>query len=160
MSNSHGTERGELIPCGGGDAIPLQQDRLLVGRRSRCDITLRFPNVSSHHCELEFLKGYWFVRDLNSRNGIKVNDDKVDSKWLMPGDVLSIAKHRFEVSYTPDPDAPVPSDDEEDIFSISLMEKAGLARRERPELPPPAREVPETKFSDEEDDAVRWLNDS
>ncbi|MGH7128232.1 MAG: FHA domain-containing protein, partial [Planctomycetaceae bacterium] len=67
---------GELIPCGGGDAIPLLKTELLIGRRSRCDVTLVFPNVSSHHCRLDLINGYWHVRDLNSRNGIKVNGER------------------------------------------------------------------------------------
>src|SRR5262245_27484459 len=119
---------GELVPCGGGDSIPLLKSRLLVGRRSSCDISLRFPNVSSHHCEFELVNGYWHVRDLNSRNGIKVNGIRCDAKWLMPGDVVSIAKHQYEVTYTPHGDAPAP--EEEDPFAIGLLEKAGLSRRE------------------------------
>ena len=55
---------GELIPRGGGDPIPLQKTTLLIGRRSSCDIALRFANVSSRHCELELINGYWQVRDL------------------------------------------------------------------------------------------------
>ncbi len=58
---------GQLVPCGGGDSIPLLKSELLVGRRSRCDIVLQFPNVSSHHCTLELQNGYWFIRDLGSR---------------------------------------------------------------------------------------------
>ena len=162
MSDSNGASLGELVPCGGGDPIPLQQHRLLIGRRSRCDISLRFPNVSSHHCELQMTNGYWHVRDLNSRNGIKVNDERCDSKYLIPGDVLSIAKHRFEIMYTPDADAP-PPDEEEDIMSLSLMEKAGLERRrpESPSPPPPAAHEPdpEQRFSDDEEAASEWLSE-
>lgn len=115
---------GELIPCGGGDPIPLLKTKLLIGRRSRCDITLRFPNVSSHHCELSLSDGYWSVRDLGSRNGVKVNGVRCQSKWLMPGDVVSVAKHRYELLYTPTGDGPPP--EEEDPLAISLLEKAGL----------------------------------
>jgi pSer/pThr/pTyr-binding forkhead associated (FHA) protein len=119
---------GELNPCGGGDLIPLLKPVLLVGRRSSCDVCLRFPNVSSHHCELEWKNGYWHVRDLDSRNGIKVNGERCDSKWLMPGDVLSVSKHRFELKYTTDATAPPP--EEEDVFSVGLLEKAGLVKRD------------------------------
>ena len=125
---------GELNPCGGGDPIPLLSEVLLIGRRSKCDITLQFPNISSHHCRLEFLNGYWRVRDMNSRNGIKVNGDRCDMKWLLPGDRLSIAKHDYEINYTPQSDEPPP--EEENPFEMSLMEKAGLVKREkRPERP-------------------------
>ncbi len=119
---------GELIPCGGGDPIPLLKRKLLIGRRSSCDISLKFPNVSSHHCEFELVNGYWYVRDLNSRNGIKVNGVRCDSKWLMPGDVLSVSKHQYEVSYAPLGEAPEPV--EEDPFALGLLEKAGLVKRE------------------------------
>ena len=115
---------GELIPCGGGDPIPLLRPKLLIGRRNRCDITLRFPNVSSHHCELELVNGFWSVRALGSRNGTKVNGVRCHTKWLMPGDVVSVAKHRYELMYTPSGDAPPPEDN--DPFALSLMEKAGL----------------------------------
>lgn len=118
---------GELIPCGGGDPIPLLKTPLLIGRRSRCDISLQFPNVSSHHCELELIDGYWIIRDLGSRNGIKVNSERCDSKWLMPGDTVSIAKHHFEIEYTPTGDGPPP--EEENPFTLGLLEKAGLAAR-------------------------------
>ena len=96
---------GELNPCGGGDPIPLQKQWLVVGRQPSCDITLRFPNVSSRHCELRLMNGYWHVRDLGSRNGIKVNGIRCDAHWLMPGDVISVSKHRYEVNYSPSGDA-------------------------------------------------------
>jgi|GEM_PF-832018 len=119
---------GELVPMGGGDPIPMLKSKLLVGRRDGCDICLRFPNVSSHHCELELIDGYWRVRDLGSRNGIKVNNIRTDSRWLLPGDELSIAKHRYEVKYVPTSDGPPPEN--EDSFNIPLLEKAGLVKRD------------------------------
>ncbi|MCA9061067.1 MAG: FHA domain-containing protein, partial [Planctomycetaceae bacterium] len=83
---------GELNPIGGGDPIPLLSPRLLVGRRSSCDICLPFPNVSSHHCELELKEGYWHIRDLGSSNGIKVNGERCTTRCLYPGDEVQIAK--------------------------------------------------------------------
>jgi pSer/pThr/pTyr-binding forkhead associated (FHA) protein len=137
---------GELIPQGGGDPIPLLKKSLLVGRRESCDIVLRFPNVSAHHCELTCNGGYWYVRDLESRNGIKVNGVLVTEKRLDPGDVLSIAKHKYDVKYSPvelgavgPPPEEVPDDE---IFGKSLLERAGLERRhetadDRPTKPMP-----------------------
>lgn len=152
---------GELIPRGGGDPIPLLQPKLVIGRRSNCDIVLIFPNISSQHCELELLNGYWQVRDLNSRNGIKVNGERCDSKFLHPGDELSIAKNHFEIRYEPMGDAPPP--EEEDPFALSLLEKAGLQKRREearraPKLPPPAQKSPASQdFDAEEDAAMDWL---
>ena len=155
---------GELIPCGGGDPIPLLTEKLLIGRRNRCDISLRFPNVSSHHCELELIDGYWFVHDMSSRNGIKVNGDRCDTKWLMPGDILSVAKHRYEIIYTPTRDRPPPQEDD-DPFAKGLLEKAGLASRNPAEvrhapLVPSAGEVPDDGPADPDDEmALKLLNE-
>ncbi|MEZ6057739.1 MAG: FHA domain-containing protein [Planctomycetaceae bacterium] len=118
---------GELLPCGGGDPVPLLKPRLVIGRRNRCDIVLEFPNVSSQHCELELKNGFWHIQDLGSSNGIKVNGERCDSQWLQPGDNLSVAKHQFTIHYVPSGDAP--PIEESDPFGMSLMEKAGLSRR-------------------------------
>ena len=122
---------GELVPVGGGDPVPLLRTRLLVGRRSRCDICLDYPNISSQHCELELEAGYWQVRDLRSTNGVKVNGQPVEVQVLMPGDTLTIAKLDFQVVYQANPDAPPPVVEDEDLFSTPLLEKAGLEGRRR-----------------------------
>ena len=46
----------------------------------------------------------------------------------MPGDILSFAKHRFEISYSPPANTPPP--EEQDPFAIGLLEKAGLAQHD------------------------------
>src|SRR5437667_1038163 len=90
---------GELVPVGGGDPIPLIREKLTIGRRESCDISLRFPNVSGLHAELSFRGGYWHIRDKGSTNGIKVNGVRVQEKYLHPGDEITIAKKRYTISY-------------------------------------------------------------
>ena len=122
---------GELIPVGGGDPIPLLKKSLMVGRRESCDIVLRFPNVSAHHCQLTINGGYWYAKDLGSKNGVKVNQIRVTEKRLDPGDTLAVAKHQFEVCYSPaelGAVGPPPLDDlTTNIFGKSLLERAGLS---------------------------------
>jgi len=162
---------GELVPVGGGDPIPLLRARLLVGRRSRCDICLDYPNVSSQHCELELDSGYWQVRDLHSTNGVKVNGQLVEVQVLLPGDRLTIAKMEFEVDYRPETSEPPPIVEEESAFSTSLLEKAGLegrrqkrrrAQRKNRQAPPKA-DPPEKSVNGEPDDAdtevLGWLTE-
>ena len=121
---------GELLPVGGGDPVPLLKEQLLVGRRESCDIVLRFANVSSQHCQLECHGGYWFVRDLNSRNGTRVNGVRVSDKRLDPGDELRVAKHKYRVKYSPmelGAVGPPPADHiPDDVMGKSLLERAGL----------------------------------
>ena len=106
------------------------------------------------------------MQDLGSSNGIKINGERLDSKCLMPGDVLAIGKHRYEVHYAP-PDGQRPPEDQEDIFSRGLLEKAGLQNNR--ELPrrsattPPAPAVPSPppskRTSPEDDEAMKWLSE-
>lgn len=157
---------GELIPCGGGDPIPLMNRKLLIGRRSSCDIKLDFQNVSSHHCEMEFKDGYWHIRDLNSSNGIKVNGERCDSKCIVPGDMITIAKHAFRIDYAVTGSSPAPAD--ENPFAQSLMEKAGLAAersrngtRESDSARKTAnhREKQVRRAASEDDFIMDWLSD-
>lgn len=125
---------GFLAPTGGGEDIPLKKDRILIGRRENCDIVLRFSNISGQHCRLTLEQGYWFVKDLESRNGTKVNGYRVTRKRLDPGVIISIAKHQYEIRYSPEAlgaMGPPPADDDQIELSLrsSLMERAGLDRR-------------------------------
>ncbi len=124
---------GELIPLGGGDIIPLMKKVLLVGRRESCDIVLRFANVSAHHAQLSVNGGYWYVRDLKSRNGVKVGGLRITEKRVDPGEVIAFAKHRYEMKYSPAElgavGPPPPDVADADIFKKSLLERAGLEKR-------------------------------
>jgi pSer/pThr/pTyr-binding forkhead associated (FHA) protein len=124
---------GELVPTGGGDPIPLIRQVLTVGRRESCDICINFPNISGIHCELSFRDGYWYVRDLNSTNGIKVNGLRVQEKLLHPKDEVLIGKRRYTIEYELPANRNALEEMEEDILGTSLLERAGLERRRPPE---------------------------
>lgn len=124
---------GELLPLGGGDPIPLLKQQLLVGRRESCDIVLRFANVSAHHCQLNVQAGYWYVKDMGSKNGIKVNGVRYAERRLDPGDQLSVAKHQYEIKYSPaelGAVGPPPANEElpNDIFGKSLLKHTALPK--------------------------------
>jgi adenylate cyclase len=143
---------GELMPLGGGDPIPLLKKTLIIGRRDNCDIVLRFPNISARHCQLTLKSGYWYIQDLDSRNGIKVNGVRiaVGEKRVNPGDTVSIAKHQYEVHYDPAKlgavGAPPPEDDPAQVFGSSLLERAGLTgRRDEDEMPEEYRRAQEER---------------
>ena len=126
---------GQLTPCGGGDPIPLMKDRLLIGRRSSCDIQLKFSNVSGQHCRMSLEYGYWFIRDLNSRNGTKVDNRSIVRKRLDPKCKLMIARHEYVIEYEPQAlgaYGPPPPDDDyvDEVMKHSLMDRAGLSRRD------------------------------
>ena len=92
---------GELVPLDGGKSIMLNQPRLSVGRDPSCDIVLAHSDVSHQHCLLYMYGGWWYVKDLRSANGTRINKIPVDQKRIAPGAVLMIATHQFEARYSP-----------------------------------------------------------
>ena len=144
---------GELIPVGGGDVIPLIRPVLTMGRRESCDICLRFANVSGLHCELFFKDGHWAIRDLGSTNGIKVNGARVQKKVLHPKDTITIAKRHFIIEYVPTLVQRLEEilEEEEDVLSQPLLERAGLARPRNDDDTPTPRKRGRKKLGDEDD---------
>jgi hypothetical protein len=147
---------GQLVPRGGGDPIPLLKNELSIGRRSSCDISLDFSNISGRHCQLILSHGYWYLRDLNSSNGTKVNGVKIMERRVDPGAFVSIAKHEYELVYDPAVNGavgpPPPDHLDTDIFSKSLLERAGLQRGDLRKVTP-HRESYEDRTYDVLDDS-------
>ncbi|MDR0871496.1 MAG: FHA domain-containing protein [Planctomycetaceae bacterium] len=124
---------GVLVPTGGGDPIPLRKNEIIIGRKPHCDIVLGFSNVSSQHCKLVLASGYWYVLDLQSTNGVKVNGARVKDHRVDPNAVLSVSKHDFVLNYNPVQNGASGTPPSEvyhvgDVFSRSLLEKAGLQK--------------------------------
>lgn len=129
---------GRLVPVGGGEEFLLHKPRVTIGRRPPCDIILDRRSISGMHCGLEFVNGYWRVRDLDSRNGIRVNNVKVKSAWILPKGRLSIADHRYQLEYVAvgEPPAEALAQEQERLERSatsdqrSFMEKLGLSERD------------------------------
>ena len=73
-------------------------ERTVIGRREKlCDVA--FPedySMSSRHCFVEFDGSGYVVRDLESMNGVYVNDEKIDGvAELLPGDCLRLGGATF-----------------------------------------------------------------
>jgi adenylate cyclase len=141
----HSEPLGKLVPCGGGDPILLRKPRVVIGRHTDCDVVLRYSIVSGRHCQLDLENGRWRVRDLGSRNGIRVDGTSCQEHDLPPGSILSIAIMRYRVHYDLPHAEPAPRG----LFGQGLLEQAGLARFAAPDSedrrdPPPARSNPDT----------------
>ncbi len=74
----------------------LAGPRATIGRSKDADCVLRDPNVSRHHAELRrSTSGEWTIVDLGSTNGVKINDRRVPSARLSPGDRVTVGKTTF-----------------------------------------------------------------
>lgn len=76
-------------------------DSLIVGRSGGlCDIVIdRDDSISGRHCELSVRSGCWYVRDLQSSNGTRVNNQKVFQELMLKtGDILQLGQSALQVS--------------------------------------------------------------
>ncbi|MEI7727926.1 MAG: FHA domain-containing protein [Verrucomicrobiota bacterium] len=74
-----------------------------IGRAADNDIVIQDSAVSSRHCSLEFRDGAWWIRDLNSRYGTRVNGQGVTETPIKPGDVIRIGDSKFRLEQAPAP---------------------------------------------------------
>jgi type II secretory pathway predicted ATPase ExeA len=75
--------------------IRLSSSRLLIGRHPWNDVQLDHDSVSRYHAMLVREAGHWTVVDLNSTNGIRVNDREVRQQRLRHGDAVQIGRYRL-----------------------------------------------------------------
>ncbi len=92
---------GKLIPSDGAVPIELNKTRMTAGRDPSCDIVIRSSSISQHHCLLYIFQGWWYVRDMKSKNGIRVNHVPYAEHLLRPGSILSVGKYDYKVEYEP-----------------------------------------------------------
>jgi pSer/pThr/pTyr-binding forkhead associated (FHA) protein len=86
-----------LILQPSGASIELTQPDLLLGRHSQADIRLPLPDVSRRHCRFLFVQGIWQVIDLNSLNGVFLNEEPIRQATVQQGDMLRIGGFTFVV---------------------------------------------------------------
>jgi len=57
--------------------VPLDDDAITIGRDLSADLVISDASVSRRHARLEWTEGRWLVQDLDSTNGTRVNDVRV-----------------------------------------------------------------------------------
>ncbi|HOJ77299.1 MAG TPA: FHA domain-containing protein [Bacillota bacterium] len=72
--------------------------QLKIGRKSDNHIYLRDPKVSRYHALLKLKGSKWYIKDLQSTNGTRVNNQKiVGEKELAPGVQITIGDTIIEI---------------------------------------------------------------
>jgi predicted component of type VI protein secretion system len=91
-------------------AIPLLRPVVMVGRHPECDVRLDLPKISRRHCCLALVYDRVMIRDLGSRNGLRVNGRVVEEAQLQAGDEVAIGPllYRVESLQPAPPPAPEP----------------------------------------------------
>lgn len=77
------------------DQIITMQDGLSIGRGSLCNIILKDSSISRKHCIFRFSNNAWYIQDLGSSSGTRVNGRRIEGKKLNSGDKIEIGSNVF-----------------------------------------------------------------
>src|SRR5579884_3054890 len=130
---------------GFGDVFPLSPgQRYSLGRSTTSRIVLKDDLCSREHAEVYVTGGGWYVRDLRSLNGTRVNGERVDQETeLVPGDEVVVGRTRLlfvhEMAELPDLPVTAPATDR-----LTIKKRLGHTRFLTPIPPaPPANQATE-----------------
>ena len=85
-----------LVALDGSPDVPLHAALVVIGRHPSCDVCIDSVRISRVHCCIYRDGKKFFVRDLNSTNGVRINGLLVtDQAQLHDGDLLTIANLRY-----------------------------------------------------------------
>jgi predicted component of type VI protein secretion system len=73
--------------------VPLQRDRMTIGRRADNDVCLPNLAVSGEHAAVVTILADSFLEDLGSTNGTLVNGTPISKHFLRDGDQIDVGRH-------------------------------------------------------------------
>jgi len=135
---------------GSRKVFPLSSNITVIGRRHDCDLRIPLLPVSRRHCQLSQNEDTLKIRDLGSRNGTYLNDNRIDEATVRAGDYLKIGPLTFMLQVNGQPKEIIPPE-------LAAKEKAKQegprpAAVQKPTAKAPAEEESDI-FADLDEDA-------
>ncbi|MBN1773490.1 MAG: FHA domain-containing protein [Deltaproteobacteria bacterium] len=97
---STGQGRAPLYIIFNGQRIPIRKEQFIIGRGLKTsDLAIKDTNISRRHAAVLFHNGAYYIKDLNSTNGIEYNGMRIDSKRIEEGDMFKICDYEFRFTY-------------------------------------------------------------
>ena len=88
---------------GRGTVVPLLRDELIIGRAEDSFVRLTDKDVSRRHARLLRRNGRFYLEDLNSFTGLRVNGDRVHgTREVRQGDLIEISQYDLKLEAGPD----------------------------------------------------------
>ncbi|MFN0072168.1 MAG: FHA domain-containing protein, partial [Chloroflexota bacterium] len=93
-----------IVTSSGSDAVRVGQQfevhqRCTIGRRTELAVSLDDGHLSARHAELAPRAGTWFLRDLGSTNGTRLNGAPVESELrVAPGDFIELGSVTLQIA--------------------------------------------------------------
>jgi len=83
-----------------GYSLKLAKPRVVIGRKG-ADFALNDPEVSRHHCVLEFRDRFVNLKDLDSTNGTFFDEERVRAAVLQDGAEFRIGSSLIRLTFQP-----------------------------------------------------------
>ena len=80
------------------DDFRMEAETVVFGRGSNCDVVLTEKKASRKQCEVRRQGMSFFLKDLESANGTRVNGKNVSEVELVPGDTIEIGECKIQFS--------------------------------------------------------------
>jgi pSer/pThr/pTyr-binding forkhead associated (FHA) protein len=98
-----------LFTIGGTQRIfPLSSEITIIGRRHDCDLRIPLKLISRRHCQLSKNNDDLKIRDLDSRCGTFLNNQKVKEGVVHAGDYIRIGPLTFQLQINGKPEKVFP----------------------------------------------------
>jgi len=83
-----------------GQRYRLDKDRFIIGRGSQVtDLTIRDGNISRKHCVIIYRGGNYFIKDLDSTNGVEFNGKRIERKRIEEGDTFYLCDYELRFTF-------------------------------------------------------------
>lgn len=91
------SENHIAILRGKKEDIEITSDNFVIGKSSDCSYVLDERYISREHCKITVINNKYFIEDLESTNGTKVDGKKIHTKTeLINGQIVTLADRRYE----------------------------------------------------------------
>jgi len=122
----------------------LGERPITIGRSPEADVVVLEEKASRIHCGIRLWDGDFYIKDLKSRNGTYVNDQRIEVAKLKPGDKVRVGSVLFSFDQDPSKSADVALQEmQEEMaqgkgYSTILQEIVGTIQNPEaaPESPP------------------------
>ena len=85
-----------------GQVYEVDQDQFVIGRGSKySDLAIKDANISRRHCAIVRRNGQYYIKDLESTNGVEFNGQRVDNHLIQEGTTYRLCDHEIRFSFIP-----------------------------------------------------------
>jgi hypothetical protein len=85
-----------------GQVYEVDQDQFVIGRGSKySDLAIKDANISRRHCAIVRRNGQFYIKDLESTNGVEFNGQRVDNHLIQEGTTYRLCDHEIRFSFIP-----------------------------------------------------------